>query len=153
VTYREFLWRSWALPLVVFNVGSLLFNGLVLLGAGHEVAATRNAAGHGWSVTVASVASMLSIATVLVLLGRTVTALDPATGVETRREYARKALGIAVRSELRELRSLEVMLRPAGPGFSSSGLGDAGAGMVITAGGRSARLVRDVSLRALTALK
>jgi hypothetical protein len=39
VTYREFLGRSWTLPLVVFNIGSLLFTGLVLLGAGHQVPA------------------------------------------------------------------------------------------------------------------
>lgn len=40
VTYREFLGRSWALGLVVFNVGSLLFTGLVLLGTGHQVPPT-----------------------------------------------------------------------------------------------------------------
>ena len=111
MTYREFLGRSWALPLVVFNVGSLMFTGLVLLGAGHQVPTTRNAAGHGWSVTGATVVSLASMASILILLGRAIAAIDPATGIAARRDYALKALGKTVRSELRELSSLDLMLR------------------------------------------
>lgn len=153
VTYREFLGRSWALPLVVFNVGSLLFTGLVLLGLGHQVPQSRHAASHGWSVTVATVVSLASIASILILLGRTVIAIDPATGMRVRRQHARKAVGKAVRSELRELTCLEIMLGPFGPGIGASSPGDADAEMVITARGSAARRVRDVSLRALALLK
>lgn len=67
VTYREFLGRSWALPLVVFNIGSLLFTGLVLLGAGHQIPPVGSSPGHGWSITVASVASLTSVASILIL--------------------------------------------------------------------------------------
>ena len=39
LAYREFLRRTGALPLATFNVASLLFNGLVLLGLGHQAPA------------------------------------------------------------------------------------------------------------------
>jgi hypothetical protein len=40
LTYRQFLRRTHAIDLTLFNVGSLLFTGLVLLGIGHQVPST-----------------------------------------------------------------------------------------------------------------
>lgn len=150
VTYREFLGRSWALPLVVLNIGSLLFTGLVLLGAGHQVSPAGDSPGYGWSVTVASAVSLASVASILILLGRTISAIDPVTGRRARRCYTLKALGGALRGELRDLACLKVMLDPPGPGIGGGG---AGAGVDVTAGGGATRRVRDVSLGALELLK
>jgi hypothetical protein len=150
VTYREFLGRSWALPLVIFNIGSLVFTGLVLLGAGHQVPRTAYAPGHGWSITVASAASLASVASILILLGRTITAIDPAASRRARNRYAHKALGRALRGELRELACLNVTLGLSGPGIGNGG---AGAGIDVCAGGGAARRVRDVALWALKLLK
>jgi hypothetical protein len=150
VTYREFLDRSWALPLVVFNVGSVLFTALVLLGAGHQVAPAGNTPGYGWSITVASVVSLASVASILVLLSRTITAIDPAAGRTAQNRYAQKALGRALRSELRELACLNVALGPPGLGIAS---GRAAGGIDVSAGGDAAWRVRDVALWALRLLK
>lgn len=150
VTYREFLARSWTLRLVVFNVGSLLFTGLVLLGAGHQVRPAGNSPGYGWSITVASAVSLAAVASILILLGRTITAIDPAAGRRARNRYAHKALGRALRSELREIACLKVTLGPPGLGI---GYGGAGAGIDVSAGGGAARRVRDVALWALKLLK
>ena len=150
VTYREFLGRSWALQLVVFNIGSLLFTGLVLLGAGHQVAPASDSPGYGWSITVASAVSLASVASILILLGRTITAIDPAASSRARNLYAHKALGRALRTELRELACLNVTLGPPGLGVGNGG---AGAGTDVCAEGGAARRVRDVALWALKLLK
>ena len=149
VTYREFLGRSWALRLVVFNIGSLLFTGLVLLGAGHQVPPAGGSPGYGWSITVASAVSLASVASILILLGRTITAIDPAASRRARNRYAHKALGRALRSELRELACLNVALGPPGLGIGNGG---AGAGLDVCAGGATRR-VRDIALWALKLLK
>ena len=150
VTYREFLARSWALPLVAFNIGSLLFTGLVLVGAGHQVPPAGNSPGYGWSITVASAVSLASVASILILLGRTITAIDPAASRKARNRYAHKALGRALRSEIRELACLKVTLGPPGLGI---GNGSTGAGIDVCAGGDAARRVRNVALWALKLLK
>jgi hypothetical protein len=150
VTYREFLDRSWALRLVLFNVGSLLFTGLVLLGAGHQVAPAGDSAGYGWSITVASAVSLASVASILILLGRTITAIDPAAARRARNRYANKALGRALRSELRELACLNEVLKPPGIGIGNGG---ASSGIDLCAGGGAARQVRDVRLWALNLLR
>ena len=62
LTYRQFLRRRHAIGLTLFNVGSLLFIGLVPLGVGHQVPTTPATGGHGWALRVASIAALLAIA-------------------------------------------------------------------------------------------
>jgi hypothetical protein len=111
VTYPAFLSRSWAVEIVVFGVVSMLLNGFVLLGAGHQVTATRSSAsdGHGWAVTVAVVIAMGSIATIALLFGKTISAIDPATATRTDARYRRQAVGLAVRDELFQRTSIEAV--------------------------------------------
>jgi hypothetical protein len=66
LTYRQFLRRTHAIDLTLFNVGSLLFIGLVLLGVGHQVPSTRTTGTHGWALTLATIAALLSIASIVV---------------------------------------------------------------------------------------
>jgi hypothetical protein len=122
-----------------------LFNGLVLLGAGHQVPATATVAGHGWAVSEASASAMLSMATIVVLLAWTVRALDPTGNEEAQDAYRRDAIARELRSELRERECLEVLfsLREAGAcEFSPFRLGP---GITITSGRRDDRTIRDVS--------
>lgn len=153
LTYREFLRRTWALQLTIFNVASLLFNGMVLLGVGHQVQATNAAPGHGWAVTMASVVALASIVTIVVLLVRTVRAVNPATASEVQREYQRAAVAMAVRDELTETESLRIMSADDWPfGFLASYPGQ-GPGRTIREAGPGRGVVRDVSLWRLGLLK
>src|SRR6185437_14790865 len=97
--------------------------GLVLLGAGHQVPPTSDSPGHGWSTTVASAVSLASVASILILVGRTIAAIDPAATSRARTRYAHKTLGRALRSELRELACLNVALGPPGLGIGNGGAG------------------------------
>ena len=115
LTYREFLRRTWALPLTMFNVASLLFNGIVLLGVGHQVQPVGTIPGHGWAVTLASVAALASIATIVALLVRTVRAINPATAADVEREYQRVTVALAARDELIEIESLRIMTADTWP--------------------------------------
>ena len=108
LTYRQFLRRTHAIDLTLFNVGSLLFIGLVLLGVGHQVPSTLTTAAHGWALTVATIAALLSIASIVVLLALTVRALDPAENEAVRTEYRHRVLAQEVRREIRERASLTV---------------------------------------------
>ena len=108
LTYRQFLRRTHAIDLTLFNVGSLLFIGLVLLGVGHQVPSTPATAAHGWALTVATITALVSIASIVVLLALTVRALDPAENESVRTEYRRRVLAREVRRELRERASLSV---------------------------------------------
>jgi hypothetical protein len=147
VTYREFLRRSWALWLVTFNVGSLVFDGLVLLGLGHQVPAFHGAAGHGWAVTVATVTGMLSLVSILVLLGRTITVIDPAAGREAERDFRLKAVGQAVSVELQNLTCADIIYKPADGQWRWDAVPPR------PAGGRSDRRVWDISMLFLALLK
>lgn len=153
LTYREFLRRTWALQLTIFNVASLLFNGMVLLGVGHQVQATNAAPGHGWAVTMASVVALASIVTIVALLVRTVRAVNPATTSEVQREYQRAAVAMAVRDELTEIESLRIMTAGDWPfGFVASYPGP-GPGRTIRESGPGRGVVRDVSPWRLGLLK
>lgn len=146
LTYREFLRRTWALQLTIFNVASLLFNGMVLLGVGHQVQATNSAPGRGWAVTMASVVALASIVTIVALLVCTVRAVNPATTLEVQREYQRAAVAMAVRDELTETESLRIMSADDWPfGFLASYPGQ-GPGRTIREAGPGRGVVRDVSL-------
>ncbi|MGA2830162.1 MAG: hypothetical protein ABSF03_29095 [Streptosporangiaceae bacterium] len=146
LTYRQFLRRTHAIGLTLFNVGSLLFIGLVLLGVGHQVPSTPATGGHGWALTVASIAALLSIASIVVLLAWTVRALDPAENEAVRIEYRRRVLAQEVRKELRERVSLSVTSRLSQAGvieFSPAFLWPGGK---VTTGRSGSRVVRDVSV-------
>jgi hypothetical protein len=108
LTYRQFLRRTHAIDLTLFNVGSLLFIGLVLLGVGHQVPSTPTTGAHGWALTVATITALVSIGSIVVLLALTVRALDPAENEAVRTEYRGRVLAQEVRRELRERASLTV---------------------------------------------
>ena len=146
LTYRQFLRRTHAIDLTLFNVGSLLFIGLVLLGVGHQVPSTLTTAAHGWALTVATIAALLSIASIVVLLAWTVRALDPAENEAVRTEYRHRVLAQEVRREIRERASLTVTSRLSMAGvieFSPAFLWPGGK---VTTGRSSSRVVRDVSV-------
>jgi hypothetical protein len=153
LTYREFLQRTWALPLTIFNVGSLLFNGMVLLGVGHQVPSSATAVGHGWAVTVASVVALTSIASILVLLVRTIRAIDPATSEKAQRDYRHQALAQAVCGELLEQAGLSIMSELEASGVCVFNPVYLGPGWQITAAKREVTIVRDVSIWRLRLLK
>jgi hypothetical protein len=118
LTYREFLRRTEALPLTTFNMASLLFNGMVLLGIGHQVPRIGTTPGHGWAVTVASVVALVSIGTIVVILARALRAINPETQANVQREYQRAAVALAARDELLERESLQGW--PPAPGRTRS---------------------------------
>jgi len=146
LTYRQFLRRTSAVNLTIFNVASLLFNGLVLLGAGHQVASTASVAGHGWAVTVASVTAMLSIASIVVLLAQTIRALDPVMNKSVQADYRRLLTADAVRQELRERESLAIVDSLAEPGTDAFSPIYNGSGVNITTRSGRDGVVRDVSV-------
>ena len=152
LTYREFLRRTWAVRLIIFNVGSLLFDGLVLLGVGHQVPASHGTAGHGWAVTVASVTALVSIASIVLLLARTMLAIAPTTNEAAQREFRLKAILQEVRSELCERASLGVMWDLNKTGLCSFNPAYMSPGIPITAT-RTATLVWDVSVWRLRLLR
>lgn len=151
-TYGEFLRHSGTLPLVTAGIGSLIFDGLVLLGVGHQIRASGSTAGHGWAVTVAAIAGIVSSASIVMLLGRTITAIDTATSQTAQSDYRRRAVGQAVRAELRERACLLAMLDPKTPGEDVFSLVRPEAGLSIRARGKADRVVRDVSPRRLALL-
>lgn len=151
--YGEFLRRSGTLPLVTAGIGSLIFDGLVLLGTGHQVRATATSAAHGWAVTVAVVIGVAAIASIVVLLGCTITAIDPASSNLAQADYRLRAVAEAVLAELLERASLQVILDPRTPGADLFTPIRPEAGLAIKAGGRADRAVHDVSLRRLARLK
>jgi hypothetical protein len=144
LTYRQFLRRTSAVNLTVFNVGSLLFNGLVLLGAGHQVPPTPSVGGHGWAVTVASVTTMLSIASIVILLAQTIRALDPVMNESVQTDYRRRLIVGAVRQELRERESLAIVNSLADPGTDAFNPIYSGSGVTIGSGREG--IIRDVSV-------
>jgi hypothetical protein len=109
LTYREFLRRTWALELTTANVASLVFNGMVLLGIGHMVPPSGSTLGYGWAVNLASCISLLSVASIVVVLTLVVLAVNPATQVRAQGEYQDAAVVQAVREELIERVSLELL--------------------------------------------
>jgi hypothetical protein len=115
LSYREFLRRTWALPLTVFNVASLLYNGMVLLGAGRQVPPVGTVAGHGWAVTVASVVALLSAGSIVVILAQALRAIDPATVADVQRRYLEVAVALATRGELFERESLRLLVTMSRP--------------------------------------
>jgi hypothetical protein len=115
LTYREFLNRTWALPLTTLNVASLLFNGMVLLGTGHQVPATSTTPGHGWAVTVASIIALASTGTIVVILARAVRAISPQTEADVQRKYRQTAVALAARAELIEYEAVRLMNAATGP--------------------------------------
>jgi hypothetical protein len=114
LTYREFLRRTGALPLTTFNVASLLFNGMVLLGTGHQVPAVGTAPGHGWAVTLASIIALVSTGTIVVVLARALRAINAETEADVQREYQCVAVTLSARDELLERESLQVMAAGTG---------------------------------------
>lgn len=115
LSYREFLRRTWALPLTVFNVASLLFNGLVLLGVGRQVPPISVAPGYGWAVSVASVVALVSTGSIVVILARALRAMDPATVADVQRPYLADAVALEARSELLERQALQVLVSTSRP--------------------------------------
>jgi hypothetical protein len=109
LTYRQFLRRTWALPLTAANVASLVFNGLVLLGIGHMVPPSGSTLGYGWAVNLASCISLLSVASIVVVLTLVMLAVNPATQVRAQGEYQDAAVVQAVQEELIERVSLELL--------------------------------------------
>jgi hypothetical protein len=143
LAYRQFLRRTRALPLATFNVASLLFNGMVLLGLGHQVATTDSAPGSGWAVTEASVIALTSMVTIVVILAGTLRAIDPETEGDVQREYRETAVALAARGELLQDKSVELMNGADWPvGFS---LAYSGPGRPIRYRRRGEGIVRDVS--------
>jgi hypothetical protein len=151
LTYREFLRRTGALPLTTFNVASLLFNGMVLLGTGHQVPPVGTAQGHGWAVTLASIVALVSTGTIVVVLARALRAINPETEADVQREYQRVAVALASRDELLELESLQVMAAGTGPYTFSPAY--PGPGLTISLAGPGQRVVRDVLVWRLHLLK
>ena len=148
LTYRQFLRRTHAVGLTLFNVGSLTFNGLVLLGVGHQIPSTDGVPGHGWALSVASVTAMISIASIVPLLAWTVRALDPAGIEAVQADYRRCLAAREVRLELRELACLSVVfdLRDSGAfDFNLPYLGS-DLGRSVTTGNHNDRVIRDVSV-------
>lgn len=115
LTYREFLDRTWALPLTTANVASMLFTGMVLLGLGHQVPPVGSAPGSGWAVTLASCVSLLSTATIVLVLAQTLKAISPEAQDGARRDYQLKAVEQAAHDELIERASVQLMSAPAWP--------------------------------------
>ena len=151
LTYREFLRRTGALPLTTFNVASLLFNGMVLLGLGRQVPPTGTAPGHGWAVTVASIVGLVSIATIMVILARALRAINPDTEAVVQREYQRVAVALAARDELLEYQSLQMMATGT-PAFMFSPAYP-GPGLTISVAGAGQHVVRDISVWGMRLLK
>lgn len=149
LTYREFLRRTWALRLTTFNVASLLFIGLVLLGVGRQVSGVGSTPGYGWAVAMASILALISIATIVVILARTLQAINPETQAAAQLDFRRAVVVLAARDELLERESVQEMgadtwryeFSPAHPG----------PGRVISA--REPGDVRDVSVWRLSLLK
>lgn len=151
LTYREFLRRTWALPLTTANVASLLFIGMVLLGLGHQDPSAGSVSGSGWAVTLASCVSLLSIATIVLVLAQTLKAISREAQGDAQRDYQLKAVDQAARDELIERMSVRMMSDPAWPyAFASS---YPVPGRTISVAGLEAGVVRDVSTWRLRILK
>jgi hypothetical protein len=151
MTYREFLRRTWALPLTTFNVASLLFNGMVLLGVGHQVPGGGTAPGSGWAVTMASAIALVSTGTIVVILACTLRAINPETEADVQRTYRNTAVAMAARDELFEDMSLQVMNDKNWPLTFSPAY--PGAGLTISVAGPSQGIVHDVLVWKLRLLK
>lgn len=146
LTYRQFLRRTHAVGLTLLNVGSLIFNGLVVLGVGHQLPSTASAAGHGWALTVASATGITSIASIAVLLAWTVRAMDPAGKQAVHADYRHAVVAWEVRRELHERASLGVTFGLSDSRVLEFSPSYAGRGHSLTAGGAEERVVRDVSV-------
>jgi hypothetical protein len=150
LTYREFLRRTWALPLTVFNVASLLVSGMVQLGLGHQVPVAGAAASRGWAVSAATVVAMAAIGSVVVILARALNAIDPAMEADVQRQYRDSVVALTVRGEIVGREALRMLREGAVPcKFSASAEGM----QPIQAPGRDRRIVRDVSLWGLAVLR
>ena len=101
VSYRTFLRRSSARPVIAWGIASLLLDGIVLLGFGHQEPNTPGSSdGHGWAVTVASAVGLASIASIALLFGRTIGAIDPVAGASALTDDRHTVIGEALRSDL-----------------------------------------------------
>lgn len=151
LTYREFLNRTWALPLTTLNVASLLFNGMVLLGTGHQVPATSTTPSHGWAVTVASIIALASTGTIVVILARAVRAISPQTEADVQLKYRQTAVALAARAELIEYEALQLMNATTGPYTFSPAY--PGPGLTTRVSSQGERVVHDVLVWPLHLLK
>jgi len=146
--YREFLRRTWALPLTVFNVASLLFSGMVLLGLGRQVPGAKTASdNHGWAVSMASVVAMVAIGSIVVILARALSAIDPALAVDVERRYQYSAVSLKVRSELVELESLQMLKGKEGKKIPCEFSTGPTWGLTVYAQGPEGRVARDTDER------
>jgi hypothetical protein len=154
VSYREFLRRSGALPIVVFGVGSMVFDGVVLLGIGHQVRASSPGAGdgHGLAVSVAIGFGLASIASIGLLFGLTIQAIDPGTAKSAQDTYRLNVLAQALYNELHERACIEFMQQRLGGTEPMFRLDRFVHGRRVESS-RSSALVRDVSLWRLRALR
>lgn len=151
LTYREFLRRTWALPLTTANVASLLFIGMVLLGLGHQDLSAGSVPGSGWAVTLASCVSLLSIATIVLVLAQTLKAISHEAQKDAQRDYQLKAVDQAARDELMERTSVRMMSDPGWPyAFAPS---YPVPGRTISVAELETGVVRDVSMWRLRILK
>ncbi|WP_034270590.1 hypothetical protein [Actinospica robiniae] len=116
VTYREFLSRSGALPIVALGVVSMILDGLVLLGVGRQIAPSTPTAndGHGIAVTDAIILGLASVASIGVLFVLTIRAIDPATAQSAQLTYRANVLGDALRREIGEAAAIDFMEREFG---------------------------------------
>jgi hypothetical protein len=152
LTYRQFLHRTWAIPLVIFNVGSLFFDGMVLLGFGHQIPQSGELAGYGWAVTVACLVTLGSIASIVVLLGRTVRAMDPTINAIIQRDYRINAIAMVLRAELLEQTALRILSNCDQRNICEFHTTHLGRGIRVLSGSRRDRVVHDVSITGLRLL-
>ena len=114
VSYRAFLRRTSARPVIAWGISSLLLDGIVLLGFGHQVPNTPGTSdGHGWAVTVACAVGLVSIASIALLFGRTIGAIDPVAGKTALSVDRNVVIGEALREDLLSQFAYDALEEPA----------------------------------------
>ena len=151
VSYRAFLRRSSARPVIAWGISSLLLDGIVLLGFGHqEPNAPGTSDGHGWAVTVACAVGLVSIASIALLFGRTIGAIDPVAGQTALSTDRNAVIGEALRKDLLSQFAYDALQEPAERlGYEFAPSYRDGARVYSPP---SDRVVRDVSRRQLAAI-
>jgi hypothetical protein len=153
ISYRTFLRRSLAKPIITAGIASLLFDGIVLLGVGHQVPDSPGASdGHGWAVTLACVVGLGSIGSIALLFGRTIGAIDPVAGSEALAKDRNTVIGDALRTELLDAFTLDVLENSAEPLNYRCHPYLRAPGRQPVFSTRSGVTVRDVNLRKLAAI-